>query len=132
MTTATAQRLLCDAAVQFVLVGEGHPLYVGRKKRIATIAQIVALIVRDGDTCACPDCPIPVRFTQAHHIHHWEHGGLTDLDNLVLLCHKHHHLVHEGGWRIEMIDGRPRFLMADGTPIEPERPPPDLRSQLCT
>jgi hypothetical protein len=132
MTTATAQRLLCDAAVQFVLVGEGHPLYVGRKKRIATLAQIVALIVRDGDTCAVSDCPIPVRFTQAHHVHHWEHGGPTDLDNLVLLCHKHHHLVHEGGWRIEMIDGRPRFFLADGTPIEPERPPPDLRSLRVT
>jgi hypothetical protein len=82
-TTATVNRLLCDAAVSFVVVGQGHPLYVGRKRRAATLAQIVALIIRDGDTCAFPDCPLHVRFTQAHHIRPWLSGGLTDLDNLT-------------------------------------------------
>jgi HNH endonuclease len=35
-----------------------------------------------------------------HHIRHWAHGGATDLNNLVLLCHRHHWLVHEGGWAL--------------------------------
>ena len=39
-------------------------------------------------------------WTAAHHIKHWAHGGATDLDNLVLLCHRHHWLVHEGGWQL--------------------------------
>jgi hypothetical protein len=126
ITTATANRLLCDAAVSFVVVGQGHPLYLGRKKRAATLAQIVALIIRDGDTCAWVDCPLHVRFTQAHHIRPWLDGGLTDLDNLVLLCHKHHHLVHEGGWKVRLVDNRPRFYRPDGIPLEPGVPPPRL------
>ena len=32
---------------------------------------------------------------------HWTHGGETTLDNLLLLCTKHHTLVHEGGFRID-------------------------------
>jgi hypothetical protein len=126
ITTATAQRMLCDAAVSFVLIGEGHPLYLGRKKRAATLAQIVALILRDGDTCAFPDCPLHVRFTQAHHILPWDDDGLTDLDNLVLLCHKHHHLVHEGRWSVRLVDNQPRFYRPDGIPLEPGVPPPRL------
>jgi len=31
---------------------------------------------------------------------HWTHGGETDLSNLVLLCHRHHWKVHEGGWQL--------------------------------
>ena len=27
-------------------------------------------------------------------------GGTTDLDNLILLCHRHHWMVHEGNWQI--------------------------------
>jgi hypothetical protein len=126
ITTATAQRLLCDAAIRFVLVGEGHPLYLGRKKRLATLEQIVGLITRDGTTCAIPDCPLDVRFCQAHHVEEWNDFGPTDIDNLVLLCHRHHQMVHEGRWRIEMRDGFPHFFRPDGTLIEPRPPPPTL------
>ena len=28
-------------------------------------------------------------------------GGETRLDNLMLLCSRHHRLMHEGGFRIE-------------------------------
>jgi HNH endonuclease len=35
-----------------------------------------------------------------HHLVHWARGGTTDLDNLVLLCHRHHWMVHEGGWQL--------------------------------
>jgi hypothetical protein len=31
---------------------------------------------------------------------HWVRGGRTDLDNLVLLCRKHHTFVHEFGYQI--------------------------------
>ncbi|HEY2956618.1 MAG TPA: HNH endonuclease, partial [Actinomycetota bacterium] len=39
-------------------------------------------------------------WTDAHHLHHWLHGGATALGNLVLLCRVHHVAVHEGGWRL--------------------------------
>jgi len=35
--------------------------------------------------------------TDRHHLVHWIHGGPMDLDNLVLLCRRHHRMVHEGG-----------------------------------
>jgi hypothetical protein len=41
-----------------------------------------------------------VSWCSAHHVLHWVHGGETDLDNLVLICHRHDWLVHEGGWRL--------------------------------
>jgi len=41
------------------------------------------------------------RFVDGHHIQHWADGGETSLDNLVLLCRRHHHLVHEGGFTCE-------------------------------
>jgi hypothetical protein len=48
--------------------------------------------------CVFPDCDAPIGWTQAHHLIHWADGGKTDLDNLILVCHRHHHLLHEGGW----------------------------------
>jgi predicted restriction endonuclease len=35
---------------------------------------------------------------------HWIHGGSSDLDNLVLLCHRHHWMVHEGNWQLVRRD----------------------------
>jgi hypothetical protein len=31
---------------------------------------------------------------------HWIDGGPTDLDNLILLCYRHHRMVHEGNWQL--------------------------------
>jgi predicted restriction endonuclease len=47
-----------------------------------------------------PGCDRGVRWTEAHHLHHWEHGGPTDLDNGLLLCRRHHTLIHTKGWTI--------------------------------
>jgi hypothetical protein len=34
-------------------------------------------------------------------------GGSTNLDNLILLCHRHHWMAHEGGWQlVRSNDGR--------------------------
>jgi hypothetical protein len=64
--------------------------------------------------CRFPGCSA-TRFVDAHHIHHWADGGETRLDNLVLLCRRHHRLLHEGGYS---IDSRPtgeiRFSRPDG------------------
>ncbi|MCK5324527.1 MAG: HNH endonuclease [Woeseiaceae bacterium] len=49
------------------------------------------------------------RFVDAHHIKHWSAGGETNLENLMLLCSRHHRLVHEGGFRIDK-DYRDRWV----------------------
>jgi len=55
-----------------------------------------ALKARDGG-CRFPGCTSD-RFCDGHHIGHWQNGGETRLDNLVLLCRHPHRLVHEGGF----------------------------------
>ena len=68
-----------------------------------------ALILRDVH-CAFPGCEIPARWCEAHHIKYWSQLGATALDNLVLLCGRHHRLVHRSDWDVAMAaDGRPLF-----------------------
>jgi hypothetical protein len=118
---ATARRLACDGNVIPVVLGtRSEPVELGRAAYVVTEALRRLLIIRDRG-CAHPGCRRRANRTHAHHIRHWIDGGLTDPDNLVLLCRYHHHLVHHGGWEIQMIDGRPWF-----TPprwIDPQRRP---------
>jgi hypothetical protein len=55
-------------------------------------------------------------------VRHWAEGGETKLANLVLLCRRHHRLIH-GGFRVEIVDGRPLFRRRDGTILEDRAPP---------
>jgi len=92
---ATADRLMCGADVHPILFNDttNAPTELGRTIRLATDAQWVALIARDGGCVACGAAPTQCA---AHHIQPWHRGGRTDLDNLVLLCGHHHTLIHEG------------------------------------
>jgi hypothetical protein len=113
----SVRRIGCDAQ-RVVLVEDGHgePLSVGRKTRIVPKTIKRALWARDGG-CRFPGCGRK-RFVDAHHIEHWSAGGETSLANLLLLCGKHHTLVHEGGFRIEK-DYRDRwfFRRPDGRAV---------------
>ena len=105
MPVSTVRRLCCEAEIiPMVLDGEGRPLDVGRESRLANRAQRRALrkLYR---TCAHPSCEVLFDDCHVHHVDWWEHHGPTDLGNLLPLCSKHHHLVHEGGWRLS-IDNR--------------------------
>ena len=79
-------------------------LYLGRTQRTAPPRLRRALEVRDRH-CAFPGCRIGTDRAQAHHVTEWEHGGTTDIATMVLLCHRHHHAVHEGGWSISPTPG---------------------------
>ena len=97
ITGATARRLACSATVEWVLERDGRPVGVGRASRQLTPRLLRLLRHRDG-ACRFPGCERR-SWLKAHHLVHWSRGGPTDLDNLVLLCHAHHRLVHEGRWR---------------------------------
>ncbi|MHB8718633.1 MAG: HNH endonuclease signature motif containing protein, partial [Candidatus Dormibacteria bacterium] len=89
--------------------------------RVPTPAARRALAVRDRG-CVWPNCERPSTWTQPHHIEHWaRHQGGTDRGNLVLLCWRHHEMVHEGRWTIvRSVEGQvtvtpPRFpVFTDG------------------
>jgi len=102
----TVQRLCCEAEIlPVVLRGAAEPLHVGTAVRTATRAQRRALAAVHR-TCIHPHCSVGFEHCQIHHVTPWEQGGPTDLDNLVPLCSRHHHMVHEGMWRIDLHPDR--------------------------
>lgn len=111
----TVRRLCCDALIRkVVLDADGKPLDVGRTHRTATDRQWVAIKALYS-SCAWSGCDRPITWCQAHHIDEWEHGGLTNIDNLVPLCSRHHHAVHEGQWSIKLLPDRTlRIFRPDG------------------
>ena len=107
-------RLACDATVQRIQLGDnGVPVDVGRRYRTATDAQWQAIRAVHR-TCAWDGCNRPLAWCQIHHIHEWEQGGATDLCNLVPLCGKHHHAVHEGGWSVKLAKDRRLHIFRPG------------------
>jgi hypothetical protein len=124
VSAETSRRLCCDASRVVVRKGrDGSVLGVGRRTRTIPPALRRALDVRDRG-CRFPGCAL--RFTSAHHIVHWADGGRTDLANTVLLCRRHHRLVHEEGHRICMdSEGQVVFFNPSGRAIAAAPPPPD-------
>lgn len=104
VSSKTVERLACDSSITRVLLDqESVVIDVGRAKRVVSGPARRALNARD-QHCTWPGCDRPASWSAAHHVVHWTHGGTTDLDNLVLLCHRHHWMVHEGGWQLVRAD----------------------------
>jgi hypothetical protein len=99
----TARRLACDAAITPILVGAESP-QAGPTSRTVSGATRRALVVRDKG-CRFPGCDRPPDWTDAHHLKHWADGGETRVDNLILLCRRHHRRVHEEGWAMVVEGG---------------------------
>lgn len=108
-----AQQLSCDATVQRVVLSPlGKPLDIGRRTRVIPEQLRTALVIRDGG-CVFPFCDKPPGWSEGHHIQHWSAGGSTSLDNLVLLCSRHHHQVHSQDIPIEFDrSGKPWVNLA--------------------
>jgi hypothetical protein len=91
------RRLACDAHIDVSAEGhDGSVLDLGRARREPTVAQRIEIARRDKG-CRFPSCGF-CEFIDIHHLHHWSHGGRTDLENLITLCGRHHNAVHELGW----------------------------------
>ena len=122
------ERLACDATITRVLLdADSAVVDVGRAQRVVPGSTRRALNIRD-HCCQWPGCERPASWSAAHHLVHWCRGGRTDLSNLVLLCHRHHWMVHEGGWQIARDNtGRiltippPAYLYRPQLPRGPDR-----------
>lgn len=117
----SVRRLCCDGSILVIAEDDdGEPLGIGRKSRVIPRAIARAVRARDHNRCRFPGC-CNRRFLHCHHVEHWANGGETSLDNLILLCTRHHTLVHEGGFRIDKdFKDRWCFLRPDGIGV-PER-----------
>lgn len=94
LTDEERQYLLCDATCEVWLERNGQPIGAGRATRTISRRLRRALEHRD-HCCVVPGCGA-TRGLHAHHIVHWEDGGATDLENLVLVCPYHHRAHHRG------------------------------------
>ncbi len=110
ISATEALRLACTARiVPAVLGGKAQPLHLGRARRLFSDAQRLAMAVRDG-TCRAEGCDIPADWCEAHHVERpWGRGGLTDLEDGILLCSVHHHRAHDPDHATELHAGRLRF-----------------------
>ena len=94
LTDDDRRYLLCDATCEVWFERHGQLIGSGRATRTVSRRLRRALEHRD-HTCVVPGCGA-TRGLHAHHIRHWEDGGPTELDNLVLVCPYHHRMHHRG------------------------------------
>ncbi|WP_131105680.1 DUF222 domain-containing protein [Ornithinimicrobium sufpigmenti] len=121
------EEVLCGASARCVVQGaKGSVLAYGRRRRLFSATQLKALRLGDG-CCQTPGCG-RTRFLHAHHVVYWWHGGLTDLDNAVLLCSACHRAVHLGRLRITAL-GDQQFEFVDATSDDVIHPAPAVAGQ---
>ena len=129
LSDVECQYLSCDATCEVWFERAGRPIGAGRSTRTVNRRLRRALEHRDR-CCVVPGCGA-TRGLHAHHLIHWENGGLTELDNLVLVCPYHHRLHHAGG--ITLIGPAHQLVVtdADGQHLTnaslarpPRQPPP--------
>ena len=113
---ASVRRLICGGNITPIYVdANGNPFDFGRTIRHANRQQRRALRALHR-TCAFAGCDVTFDRCEIHHIIPWEQGGATDLANLLPLCSRHHHVVHEAGWSIELTPDRTLTIrQPDGT-----------------
>jgi len=98
-----ARRLACEAGiVPVVLGGRREVLDQGRRRRLFTRAQRIALATRDKG-CTAVGCHTAAWFCHAHHDQPWAAGGTTDLTNGRLLCPTHHRTAHDPRYETRVL-----------------------------
>ena len=118
---ALLNRLACNAGIRTVAdLPDGTRLNVGRHRRTPSPEQRRALAARDLH-CRFPGCDTRQRL-HAHHVVWWSHGGSTDIENLILLCPKHHHAIHDRQWIVTGTATNSAFERPDGQPMTPVEP----------
>ncbi|GAB4063085.1 HNH endonuclease signature motif containing protein [Angustibacter speluncae] len=113
VSQGTLARLVCDAILDRVETQGGRVIAMTSLGRLATGSQRAALAARDRG-CVWPGCTAPPALCEAHHVIWWSRGGPTTIDNLALLCSRHHTQIHtqpddHRGWTMHVHAGRPAF-----------------------
>jgi hypothetical protein len=120
---------LCDCVIHRVLRAGNTVAAYGRARYSVPKDLFRQVAARDGG-CRFPGCNRNVRYCDAHHIRYWRHMGLTDFENLTLLCSRHHHLVHRHELELKLLpNGDLHVTWPDGThgSSQPRGAPPTRR-----
>ena len=130
ITARLADSLADDADIRAVVFDGARPLAVSDKLTAATIPTKTRVAVQARDRgCRFPASADPAGHTDVHHLIHREDGGDHHPDNLALLSRRHHTLVHQHGWTLELEPdsgqitatrrGRTWRTLPRGTPLAP-------------
>ena len=102
----TIRRMACYADITPIIVGaDGVHLDLQQTTRLANREQRRALRAMYKG-CAVPGCCVAWDYVVIHHLKWFRNGGPTNIANLLPLCHKHHHLAHEGRWQLNLDPAR--------------------------
>ena len=123
---ACADTYLCDCILHTILRDtHGAPISFGRARYTVPRKLFRQIAARDGG-CRFPGCNRHARHCDAHHITYWRDGGETNYANLVLLCSRHHHIIHQQQLHLKLLphgqlditwrDGRHRSSQPRGAP----------------
>ncbi len=108
-------------AVDDLLPRSATSFDLGRHRRFPDRRLRRAVQRRDRGTCRFPGCSRRHRL-HIHHIIFWEHGGRTDLDNLLALCPSHHRAIHVRDWTLTGTAQHPVFRRS-GQHVPSHAPP---------
>ena len=122
ISSKTVERWACDCSLTRVLMQDSVVIDVGRAERTIKGPRRRALNARD-QHCRWPGCERPASWCDGHHIVYVMHGGGDELENLVLLCTRHHRMVHEGGWQLVKADDGKVITVAPSSPFMGKSPP---------
>ena len=129
LSGVTVERLCCDAVINQVVITSEGPVHSGRTSRTIPAHRRRQVIARD-QHCRYPGCHRPAAWSEIHHIRYWERGGTHELNNLILLCVRHHHRVHKHCETLVLHDdGRLDVTSLDGA-TRTTHPPPRLKQVL--
>jgi len=131
---AIRRYLTCNGTVTPMFLEDGLPVSVGRAQYVVPARTRTVIEHRDHGSCRVPGCDATLGL-EVHHLIHWEHGGGTDTDNLLLVCSKHHRMHHRGRLDItgnadqpdglEFRNQHGRIIAPSGAaPNPPTGPPP--------
>ncbi|TMG43814.1 MAG: DUF222 domain-containing protein, partial [Chloroflexi bacterium] len=122
ISSKTVERWACDCSLTRVLMQDSVVIDVGRAERTIKGPRRRALNARD-QHCRWPGCERPASWCDGHHIVYVMRGGGDELENLVLLCTRHHGMVHEGGWQLVKADDGKVITVAPSSPFMGKSPP---------
>lgn len=88
------KQLLCDANVSTPVIKSNGEVELGRRVRVAS-TKLKRELAITSPTCTVAGCSVPASWCDAHHVKHWIDGGETKKENLVLLCRRHHTMLHQ-------------------------------------
>ena len=95
LSAGQARRLACRAGIiPAVLDGPSVVLDLGRRRRLHTEHQRIAMAIRDHG-CTAHGCDTPPGLCHAHHDTPWARGGHTTVTDGRLLCPRHHRRIHD-------------------------------------